>query len=71
MDCSKVSLIGDMKDPEHVDQGQEQVSEIEVHSRIMTEWIKEGHIACYTPRMQGFVKTMWNPASVTWTSWRQ
>ena len=28
VDCSEVSLIGDVKDPEHVDQGQEQVSEI-------------------------------------------
>ena len=28
MDCSKVSLIGETQDPEHVDQGQEQVSKI-------------------------------------------
>ena len=28
VDHSKVSLIGDIQDPEHVDQGQEQVSEI-------------------------------------------
>ena len=28
VDRSKVSLIGDIRDPEHVDQGQEQVSEI-------------------------------------------
>ena len=28
VDCSEVSLIGDIQDPEHVDQGQEQVSEI-------------------------------------------
>ena len=28
MDCSEMSLIGDIQDPEHVDQGQEQVSKI-------------------------------------------
>ena len=28
VDCSKVSLIGDIQDPEHVNQEQEQVSEI-------------------------------------------
>ena len=28
VDCSEVSLIGDVQDPEHIDQGQEQVSEI-------------------------------------------
>ena len=28
VDCFKVSLIGDIQDPEQVDQGQEQVSEI-------------------------------------------
>ena len=39
VDCSEASLIGDIQDPEHVDQGQEQVSEIEAHSRIMIEWI--------------------------------
>ena len=28
VDCSEVSLTGDIQDPEHTDQGQEQVSEI-------------------------------------------
>ena len=28
VDHSKVSLIGDIQDPEHIDQGQEQLSEI-------------------------------------------
>ena len=28
VDCSEVSLIGDVQDPEHIDQGQEQVSEM-------------------------------------------
>ena len=27
VDCSEVSLIGDIQDPEHIDHGQEQVSE--------------------------------------------
>ena len=28
VDCSEAPLIGDVQDPEHIDQGQEQVSEI-------------------------------------------
>ena len=28
VDCSKVSLIADIQDPEHVKQGQEQVSKV-------------------------------------------
>ena len=38
VDCSKVSLIRDVQDPEHIDQGQEQVSEI-VRSPLQIEWI--------------------------------
>ena len=46
VDCSEASLIGDVQDHEHFDQGQEQVSKIEAHARIMTEWIQEEDIAC-------------------------
>ena len=46
VDRSEVSLIGDMQSLEHVDQEQEQVSETEVCSRIMIEWILEEDTAC-------------------------
>ena len=47
VDHSEVSLIGDIQDPEHIDQGQEQVSEIvrnppENHDRMDSE----GGIVC-------------------------
>ena len=46
VDYSGASLIGDVQSLEHVDQEQEQVSEIEVCSRIMIEWIWEEDTAC-------------------------
>ena len=47
VDHSKVSLIGDVQSPKHIDQEQEEVSEmLEVHITIMIEWIWEEDTAC-------------------------
>ena len=46
LDHSEMSLIGDVQSLEHITQEQEQVSEIEVCSRIMIEWIQEEDTAC-------------------------
>ena len=72
MDHSKVSLIGDIQDPEHVDQGQEQVSEIvrnplQNHDKmdlgrkycLLTTIHKATHQGC-----RALSKPMWNPASI-------
>ena len=72
MDCSEASLIGDVQDPEHTDQRQEQVSEIvrsplQNHDQMdserrycllttIHETICQGHRA--------LLKPMWNPASI-------
>ena len=73
VDCSEVSLIGDIQNPEHVDQGQEQVSEIvrnplQNHDRmdsgrmycLLTTIHKATHQGC-----RALSKPMWNPASIT------
>ena len=73
VDRSKVSLIGDIQDPEHVDQGQEQVSKIvrnplQNHDRmdsgrrycLLTIIHKATHRGC-----RALSKPMWNPASIT------
>ena len=72
MDCSIVSLIGDIQDPEHVNQGQEQVSEIVIsppqnHDRmdsrrrycLLTTIHEATHKGC-----RALLKPMWNPASI-------
>ena len=72
VDHSEASLIGDVQDPEHVDQGQEQVSEMvrspfQNHDRMdsgrryyllatIHEATCRGHRALSKP--------MWNPASI-------
>ena len=73
VDCSEVSLMGDIQDPEHVDQGQEQVSKIvrnplQNHDRmdsgrryfLLTTVHKATHQGC-----RALSKPMWNPASIT------
>ena len=73
VDHSEVSLIGDIQDTEHVDQGQEQVSEIvrnplqnhdRMDSRIRYCLLTTIHEAtCQGCR--ALWKPMWNPASIT------
>ena len=73
VDHSKASLIGDVQDPEHVDQGQEQVSEIfrsplQNHDRmdsgrrycLLTTIHEATHQGC-----RALSKPMWNPGSIT------
>ena len=72
VDCFEASLIGDGQDPEHADQGQEQVSEIvrspfQNHNRM-----DSGRRYCLlTPIHEAtcrgcrdLLKPMWNPASI-------
>ena len=72
VDCSEVSLIGDIQDPEHIDQGQEQVSEmvsnlLQNHDRmdsgrrycLLTSIHEATHWGC-----RALLKPMWNPASI-------
>ena len=72
VDCSEASLIGDVQDPEHVDQGQEQISEI-VRSPLQNhDRIDSGRRYCllttiHEATRQGcraLSKPMWNPASI-------
>ena len=73
VDHSEVSLIGDVQDPEHIDQGQEQVSEIvrnplQNHDRmdsgrryyLLTTIHEATSRGC-----RALSKPMWNPASIT------
>ena len=72
VDCSEVSLIGDVQGPEHIDQGQEQVSEmvrnlLQNHNRmdsgrrycLLTTIHEATHQGC-----RALSKPMWNPASI-------
>ena len=73
VDCSKVSLIGDIQDPEHVDQGQEQVSKIVRNLLQNHDRMDSGRRYCllttvHEATCQGhraLSKLMWNPASIT------
>ena len=73
VDHSEVSLNGDVQDPEHIDLGQEQVSEVvrnplQNHDRmdsgrrycLLTLIHEATHQGCRT-----LPKLMWNPASIT------
>ena len=72
VDCSEVSLMGDVQDPDHIDQGREQVSEmvrnpLQNHNRMdsgrrycLLMTIHEvTHQGC-----RALWKPMWNPASI-------
>ena len=72
VDCSEVSLIGDIQDPEHIDQGEEKVSEVvrnplQNHDRmdsgrrycLLTTIHEATHQGC-----RALSKPMWNPASI-------
>ena len=70
--CSKVSLIGDIQDPEHIDQGQEQVSEI-VRSPLQNhDSMDSGRRYCLLTTIhevthrgcRALLKFMWNPATI-------
>ena len=72
VDYSEASLIGDVQDPEHIDQGQEQVSEI-VRSPLQNhDRMDSGRRYCllttiHEATCQGcraLSKSMWNPASI-------
>ena len=73
VDCSEVSLIGDTQDPEHVDRGQEQVSEIVRNPLQNHDKMDSGRRYCllttiHEATCQGhraLLKSMWNPASIT------
>ena len=73
VDHSQVSLIGDIQDPEHIDQGQEQVSEIVRNPLQNHDRMDSGRRYCllttiHEATCQGcraLSKPMWNPASIT------
>ena len=73
VDCSEASLIGDIQDPEHVDQGQEHVSEI-VRSPLQNhDRMDSGRRYCFLTTIhaathqghRALLKPMWNPACIT------
>ena len=72
VDHSKVSLIGDIQDPEHVDQGQEQVSEIVRNPLQNQDRMDSGRRYCLLTTIhkathqghRALSKPMWNPASI-------
>ena len=71
VDCSEASLIGDVQSLEHIDQEQEQVSEIEVHFRI--DRMDSGRRYCLLTNVheatcwgcRALLKPMWKPTSIT------
>ena len=73
VDCSEVSLIGDIQDPEHIDQGQQQVSKIVRNPLQNHDGMDSGRRYCllitiHEATHQGWralSKPMWNPASIT------
>ena len=73
VDCSKVSLIGDIQDPKHIDQGQEQVSEIVRNPLQNHDQMDSGRRYCLLTTIheatgqgcRALSKPMWNPASIT------
>ena len=72
MDCSKVSLIGDVQDPEHIDQGQEQVNKMVRNPLQNCNRIDSGRRYCLLTTIHeathwgctALLKPMWNPASI-------
>ena len=72
VDCSEVSLIGDVQHPEHVDQGQEQVSEIVRNSLQNHDRMDSGRRYCLLTTIhevtcrghRALSKPMWNPAGI-------
>ena len=73
MDCSEASLIGDLQDPEHINQEQEQVSKM-VRSPLQNhDRMDSGRRYCLLTtihestcqRCRALSKPMWNPASIT------
>ena len=73
MDRSEVSLIGDVQDLEHVDQGQEQVSKVFRSPLQNHDQMDLGRKYCllttiHEATCQGcraLLKPVWNPASIT------
>ena len=72
VDHSKVSLIGDVQDPEHIDQGQEQVSEMVRNPLQNNDRMDSGRRYCLLTTIhetthwgcRALSKRMWNPASI-------
>ena len=72
MDCSEVSLIGDVQDPEHIDQGQEQVSQMVRNPLQNDNTMDSGRRYCLLTTIheatcwgcRALSKPMWNPASI-------
>ena len=72
VDHSKVSLIGDIQDPEHFDQGQEQVNEIVRNPLQNHDRMDSGRRYCLLTTIhettcrgcRALLKLMWNPASI-------
>ena len=73
VDCSEVSLNGDVQDPEHIDLGQGQVSEVvrkpfQNHDRMDSGKRYSLLTMIHEATCQGcraLSKPMWNPASIT------
>ena len=73
VDCSEVSLSGDVQDPEHIDLGQEQVSEVVRNPLQNHDRMDSGRRYCLLTTIheatrggcRAFLKPMWNPASIT------
>ena len=73
VDCSKVSLNGDVQDPECIDLGQEQVSEVVWNPLQNHNRMDSGRRYClltmiHKATCQGcraLLKPMWNPAGIT------
>ena len=73
VDCPKVSFIGDIQDPEHVHQGQEQVSKIVRNPLQNHDRMDSGRRYCLLTTIneatcqgcRALSKPMWNPASIT------
>ena len=72
LDCTEVSLIGDVQDPEHIDQRQEQVSKMVRNPLQNYDRMDSGRRYCllttiHKATCQGcraLLKPMWNPASI-------
>ena len=73
VDCSEASLIGDIQSPKHIDQEQEQVSEIVRSSLQNHDRMDSGRRYCLLTTIheatcqqhRAWSKSMWNPASIT------
>ena len=73
VDCSEVFLIGDIQDPEHIDQEQEQVSKMVRNPLQNHDRMDSGRRYCLLTTIhkatcrgcRALSKPMWNPASIT------